>query len=227
MCLAIAHKGFWWPRRELQNHPDSVLGALTAGYGAEVDVWDVRDLRLVLRHDESSLEHELTPLLFMTGPLFLHAKGGNGGFPERLADTIRAWGRPDTYTFCSPSNDALLATMRVASIKESPIKTLVPVDSLDRLTILLDQWDILGVADGVWLEQPETDWVDADTIDNIKGAGKTVWIVSPELHGRSLDLGRLAEWRTADGICTDYPHLLVRVMDRDDVVVHPKEPWWE
>ena len=153
------------------------------------------------------------------------------GAVEHLVNVLRLRGWLEhAHLFCSPSNDELLAEMkdlvRRSGIGER-LRTLVTVADPVGLEVLLDQWDAFGGADGVWLEQPEEDWIDADTIDNIKGAGKTVWIVSPELHGRTLDLGRLTrEWRTADGLCTDYPHLLTRVLDEADAVVHPKEPWW-
>ena len=230
MCLAIAHRGWWWPRRELQNHPASVLAALSKGFGAEIDVWGIRDQQLVLRHDESSRPHELAcsfldrPMEADT-PLFLHAKGGNDGFPERLFDAIRVGGWLDfAYVFCSPSNDAMLSRMKAMSIA---VKTLVTVDSLDGLNVLLDQLEVLSGADGAWLEQPEEDWVNARVVDLLHDIGKSAWVVSPELHGRKVDLGWLDDWRGADGIVTDYPHLIQRVLDVADPVVHPKEPWWQ
>lgn len=231
MTLLIAHRGFWWPKPELQNHPSAVLAALSGGYAAEVDVWAVRDLRLVVKHDEFSVAHELMLPIVESSvePLFLHAKGGDNGFPKQLVDAIRVLGWLDSaYVFCSPSNDALLATMKVASTEAAPVKTLVTVDSWDGLNELLDQPEPLGGADGAWLEQPNGDWVDVEAIKLLRYAGKSAWVVSSELHGRQLNLGRAVGcWQEADGICTDYPHLLSRVLDRDDAVIHPKEPWWE
>ena len=226
----LAHRGQWWPTPARQNCPEAVADALASGWGVEVDVWSVRDRRLVLRHDESSGEHELTlpvldrPIRAST-PLFLHAKGGNDGFPERLFDAIRVGGWLDsTYVFCSPSNDAMLARMKAASVA---VQTLVTVDDLDGLNVLLDLPEALGGADGAWLEQPEENWVSREVIALLHSVEKSVWVVSPELHGRTLDLAWLDAWSGADGLVTDYPHLIERVLNRTDPVVHPKEPWWQ
>lgn len=232
MPRLISHRGAWWPRRDLQNHPASVMAALSAGYGIEVDVWGVRDQRLVLRHDESSAAHELTLATPASGQLFLHLKAAQNGMMEHLVNTLRLRGWLEhAYLFCSPSNDGLLVEakdlVRRSGIGER-LRTLATVDSLDGLNALLDQPDSLGGADGAWLEQSDGDWVDSDAIYFLHEAGKSAWVVSSELHGRPLNLGlAVGCWQEADGICTDYPHLLARVLDRDDSVVHPKEPWWE
>ena len=73
-------------------------------------------------------------------PLFLHVKGGNDGFPERLFDAIRIKGWLDcAYVFCSPSNDAMLARMKQAS---ATIRTLATVEDRDGLPLVLfrDEW---------------------------------------------------------------------------------------
>ena len=229
---AIAHRGWWWPRRELQNHPASVLAALSNGFGAEVDVWGIRDQRLVLRHDESSAVYEMALPQPACGTIFLHVKAAKNGTAEGLVDILRLRGWLEhTYLFCSPSNDGLLARMKevlAGQLTSIGLRTLTTVVDPLGLDVLLDQPDPLGGADGVWLEQPDEDWVDADAIDTIHRVGKTAWVVSPELHGWKLDLGMVAqEWGSADGLVTDYPHLIERVTDATDPHVHPKEPWWQ
>jgi glycerophosphoryl diester phosphodiesterase len=69
--------------------------------------------------------------------------------------------------------------------------------------------EVAGVA---WLDEFDGPWATGDTVRTLKDAGKTVYAVSPELHGRSLDDAR-TRWRDyarwgVDGICTDWPLLL-------------------
>jgi len=70
----------------------------------------------------------------------------------------------------------------------------------------------IEVASVVWLDEFDGPWATADTVGRLKGAGKAVYAVSPELHGRSLDEAK-TRWRDfarwgVDGICTDWPALL-------------------
>jgi len=161
-----------------------------------------------------------------SGFLFLHLKIAGQGKAVCEVLRNRRW-LDRTHVFYSPSNDAALDSF----LHEKPISTegpkrLVTMDKPTALMALLDLSDPLGGADGVWLEQPENDWVDEEIIASVHAAGKTAWVMSPELHGRQLDLGVVARWAASDGVCTDFPHLLARVLDPADKVVHPKEPWW-
>lgn len=233
--LLISHRGSWWPDRRRQNHPASVLNAFAAGFGAEVDVCGLRDGALLLSHNGGSpvCRFPLTPggpSAEGAGPLMLHLKRVED--TARFVDMLRTEGwLPHVYVFCSPSNDGLLAeakALTMQSARDARLQTLTTVTDLEGLDVLLDQPDPLGGADGVWLEQPDGDWVHPEVIYRIQEAGKTAWVVSPELHGRKLNLGMLmGAWQSADGLVTDYPHLVKRVLDRTDPAVHPKEPWWD
>lgn len=70
----------------------------------------------------------------------------------------------------------------------------------------------IEVADVVWLDEFDRPWATSDTVHRLKDAGKTIYAVSPELHGRPVEEAR-ARWRDfarwgVDGICTDWPELL-------------------
>ena len=70
----------------------------------------------------------------------------------------------------------------------------------------------IEVASVVWLDEFDGPWATAETVGRLKAARKTVYAVSPELHGRPLDEAQ-ARWRDfarwgVDGICTDWPALL-------------------
>lgn len=84
----------------------------------------------------------------------------------------------------------------------------------------------IEVASAVWLDEFDGPWATADTVGRLKAAGKAVYAVSPELHGRPLEAAE-GRWRDfaawgVDGICTDWPARLAgrlagRVVDNDRV----------
>jgi glycerophosphoryl diester phosphodiesterase len=77
----------------------------------------------------------------------------------------------------------------------------------------------LGIeaASAVWLDEFDGPWATEETVLRLKDAGKTVYAVSPELHGASLREAS-ARWRDfarwgVDGICTDWPERFAREQD--------------
>lgn len=63
--------------------------------------------------------------------------------------------------------------------------------------------------DIVWLDEFDGNWARADDVARLHDAGKSVYAVSPELHGRSLADAQarwddFIRWGIA-GVCTDYP----------------------
>lgn len=221
----ISHRGFWWPRRELQNHPASVLAAFAAGFGVEVDVWGIHGGTLQVGHDGP--QHELTlPFLAKKTKLVLHLKTSKN--VEAICAVLqeRGWGA-NTDVFFSPECNA--------SIHKFPAdaagpRRLATIGHQDALVSLLQQMYLLSSIEGIWLEQPDEDWVDESTIEMIHAAGRVAYVVSPELHGRIVDLASLRKWEGADGIVTDYPHLFSQIISRTEsdgiVGVHPQDPWW-
>lgn len=77
----------------------------------------------------------------------------------------------------------------------------------------------IEVARAIWLDEFDGPWATAETVARLKAAGKAVYAVSPELHGRSLGEAE-ARWRDfaawgVDGICTDWPaRLAARIAGR-------------
>jgi len=51
-------------------------------------------------------------------------------------------------------------------------------------------------------------------------------VVSPELHRRPMDLGKLKAWQAADGICTDLPMLYAPLFAGDTRLI-PQDVWWD
>ncbi len=76
----------------------------------------------------------------------------------------------------------------------------------------LEQALAIREANIIWLDEFDRLWATAESVARLKGAGKTVYAVSPELHGFSVDEARarwddFARWGV-DGICTDYASAL-------------------
>jgi hypothetical protein len=80
-----------------------------------------------------------------------------------------------------------------------------------RLSEYEPQTPLFDRAAGVWLDAFERDWWTLDTVRALRAAGKSVAIVSPELHGRPhqelwralLVLG--GDTRDSVMLCTDFP----------------------
>jgi len=105
----------------------------------------------------------------------------------------------------------------------------VLVRASDREIEPLDRAVAHPYADGVWLDTFDHDWISGPMIEGIKVMGKDVYVVSPELHGRSVNVGAWLALSEATGICTDLPHLLEKIVDpvaAEHDKVHPRDPWW-
>jgi glycerophosphoryl diester phosphodiesterase len=215
MPRLIAHRGFWWPNIRLQNHPAALNAALERGWDVEVDVWRVHGQAIEVGHDRPQYEWTLPSPQIGQGRLFLHLKGpSTDGYPTwsvdmelRIREVVEkaGWGERSSL-FISPAVD-----MR-------DIEIVTSRHGLDA-----------GCphSNGIWAEQPDEDWITSQDIDEIHRHDRQVYVLSPELHGRQVYLERLMQWQEADGIVTDYPSLLSRVLNPDDAVVHPVGAWWE
>lgn len=223
----IAHRGAWWSRTELQNHPSSITSAFAHGWGAEVDVWGSRGEALCLGHDASQYEWTIPAdrSVWKEEPLFLHLKTArrNQLWKVRLIGEIlrRVDRLSQTYVFWSPD-----FVGPDPDLTRLGLRYLLPVDNREALLAHLACPVAAEYLSGFWLEQPDDNWVTAEDIGHIQQISKSAWVVSPELHERPVELSAVLSWRQADGICTDVPQLLARIFDAGDIVVHPKQPWW-
>jgi hypothetical protein len=81
-------------------------------------------------------------------------------------------------------------------------------------------------SNGIWAEQPDEDWITPQDIDEIHRHNRQVYVLSPELHSRQVHLDKIMQWKEADGIVTDLPHLYEQILDSHNTVVHPQGAWW-
>lgn len=78
----------------------------------------------------------------------------------------------------------------------------------------IDQALAIEAAKVVWLDEFDALWITKGDIEKLKSADRTVYAISPEIHGFSMEeMGirwhQFLEW-DVDGICTDYSALLAQ-----------------
>ena len=224
--LPIAHRGWWWPEAKHQNNSSAFWAAAKAGYGLELDVrlWNGNDL--VIQHGPRDhtllLSAELSTLF--TAPL-LAWNLKDMAAAEHLTAFIRRYELVDKSVIF----DHELAAREAGMPPHHGARVLERFQGRGLLARASDRDESLGEAligpgMGVWLDAFEKDWVTAETIRTVHAAQKAAYVVSPELHGRPLDLALWKEWREAEGICTDFPHLLAAL--QDGAPLEPVDPWW-
>lgn len=225
MLLPISHRGLWWPNLTKQNTPEALNLALSIGYGVEFDLRRGADGKLYLRHDADLAALPIDKLLEIEAEPWLASLPPDG--PPLLVDLKEA-GTEEQIVEMLAAHDLLArsflfdfelcgADPALARATHSGAQCLERVS--DRQEPPSD-----GLAVGVWLDQWDSDWVNAGDVAIWKMRGP-VFIVGPDLQGRAFDLAKLSEWRDADGICTDIPHLLWPILS-GEAHVHPQDPWW-
>lgn len=193
----LSHRGYWLEADE-ENALAAFERTLSLGFGTETDVRD-RLGELVVSHDPAS--PEAMPwgrLLDMFDgrncPLAVNVKAD--GLAPLLAQSFAGrqidWfafdmSGPETFRYAKAG---LPFFTRHSDIEERPV--------------------CYAEAKGVWLDGFGSDWHDNDTILRHLDAGKSVCVVSSELHGRPYQAlwGRLAAVQDRTGrvmLCTDHP----------------------
>lgn len=174
--------------------------SFAGGLGAEIDVRDL-DGRLVVSHDPPR-----AGALPFEKVLAAHAAHGHPGV---LAINVKADG------LVAEIASEMAATPRWFAFDMSVPDTLhyarAGVPYFTRQSEFEASPSLYGQAAGVWLDCFERDWVDEAIVAEHRGAGKSVCLVSPELHGRSNE-SAWDVWRTwvvrqdgAVSVCTDLP----------------------
>ncbi|GAB1584224.1 hypothetical protein [Phyllobacterium phragmitis] len=163
--------------RDEHNTEASFRRSFALGFGTETDIRD-HDGEIVISHDparagampfrrflEIYRESTTEPL-----PLALNIKAD--GLQEQIAGALNEHGIQNYFLFDMSVPDAI-QSLRAHLICFTRISDIEPVPSF------------YEQAAGIWLDGFHSDWFDADDILPHLGAGKSVCIVSPELHGRN------------------------------------------
>jgi hypothetical protein len=208
----IAHRGLW-SQPEEKNTPEALRAALTAGFGIETDVRDYGS-RLVISHDpplgsEPSLEDLLVDYCRCGNANTLAINIKADGLAEELLRLLQAYGVSEYFCFDM-------------SVPDLPCYTKLNMPVFARRSEFEPPSPLTERAPGIWLDGFEGLWFDHHEWARWLAQGKSVCIVSPELHKRShftmwselldwlhdVNRGRF-ELETAAGrlmLCTDLPH---------------------
>ena len=206
--LILAHRGFWTTPEEKNSHA-ALARAFTEGFGVETDVRD-QNGTLVISHDPpvgDCIRFRDFLSLYrrhdQPGPLALNVKAD--GLQRPSAAALAEEGiLSDAYFFFDMSIPDALGYAR----QNLPIYT--------RESEFEPTPHLLDMAQGIVLDCFQSDWIAPAKILQHLEAGRSVMLISPELHGR--DPARAwAAWRELTGsrvtlpagtrlmLCTDRP----------------------
>lgn len=201
----LAHRGLWHTCEE-QNTPEALLRALRAGFGVELDVRDDRG-RLVIAHDPlgpRANPAEFLPWIQGIPPEILTLP---------LAVNIKCDGIEKGIKSAFSERSQLNAFVFDASVPELIRYARNAIPFFTRHSDYEPEPVLYEEALGVWLDAFSVDWFGARVISRHLSNGKTVALVSPELHGREpVPVWR--KWKSELSaeeleqvwICTDLPN---------------------
>ncbi len=197
--IIISHRGYWKEPPE-RNRPIAFHRSFDLGFGTETDVRD-RNGQLVISHDMADAAAiSLGELLDIRGdrnlPLALNIKAD--GLSNMLAAQLRERNVKGWFTF-----DMSVPEMVVQLRLGLPVFTRA--SEFEQPPACYDQ------AIGVWLDGFQGMWFGPQQIETFLRDGKTVCVVSSELHGRDRDalwnMLRAAPIHRHENLmlCTDVP----------------------
>jgi hypothetical protein len=197
--IILSHRGLWTDLAERNTRP-AFARSFDAGFGTETDLRDIAG-KIVISHDmprgdEITFEEILQIMDGRNLPLALNIKAD--GQAEAIKELLAKYNHTNYFTF-----DMSIPDM-VAQIK-SGLRVFTGLSDILPTPVMLES------AAGVWLDCFNGDWYGAETIDNLLAGGKSVCIVSADLHKRATD----KQWEiirrceNSDSgklsLCTDYP----------------------
>jgi hypothetical protein len=197
----ISHRGYWKELTE-KNSEAAFRRSFTFGFGTETDLRDM-DGEVVISHDPPRTGA-------MDFSAFLQSYQACGGNLP-LALNIKADGLQAMVKNCLERfsvSDYFVFDMSVPDLlgyHKAGIPFYTRMSEHERIPVLLDE------ASGVWLDAFDSEWYQDEDFLSLARAGKSVCIVSPELHRRQ----HLQLWqrlRNLDNndcgnliLCTDCP----------------------
>jgi hypothetical protein len=203
----IAHRGLWLQPHE-KNSVAAFEASLSAGFGIETDVRDLGS-QLVISHDIPNAQCQT-----LESFLDLYNRSGAGttlainiksdGLAQELHSWLRKFSVANYFVFDMSVPDSLHYT-----------KLGMPLFA--RRSEYEPESKQLELAQGIWLDGFHSEWFNANDWANYLALGKSVSIVSPELHKRPHQQlwNDLYEWLTTNQaslpntarlmLCTDFP----------------------
>ncbi len=219
----LAHRGLLsGADSALENRFETLVRALGEGFGVETDVRYCTDRgRHYLSHDPAVWTPQNDAFRFLEScrrhplqvvALNLKDLGGLPALLEMLSD-LELW-----------SHLFLFDMELLEQIPGETARALRRLDPHSRIAARVSDRDEpveraagCPFTDCAWLDEFDGPWARQATFQELARAGKPVWTVSPDLHGRSLQesrgrWGELLAWGTR-GICTDHPLELARCLE--------------
>lgn len=219
----LAHRGLLsGADRTLENRFETLARALGEGFGVETDLRYCADRgRHCLGHDLAAWTPQDDAFRFLelcrrhpgqTVALNLKDLGGLPTLLGRISD-LDLW----DHLF-------LFDMELIEPVPGETARALRDFDPRSRLAARVsDRKEPVERAAGcpfsdcVWLDEFDGPWATRATFQELARAGKPIWAVSPDLHGRSLEESR-RRWADflawgARGICTDHALDLSRGLD--------------
>lgn len=177
----ISHRGFWKTDNE-KNRISAFERSFSLGFGTETDIRDYKG-ELVISHDiadENAIKLERFFELFANFnknlPLALNIKAD--GLHLKLKELLLKYEIKDYFVFDMSVPDAL-------GYLKNDIKTFSRESEHERVPSFYEQ------ADGMWLDEFYSHWINEQAILRHVEHNKRVCIVSPDLHKRNYQI----EWQ--------------------------------
>jgi hypothetical protein len=215
----LAHRGLWQSSAE-KNSSAALRRALEAGFGVETDIRDLGG-QLVISHDPPlpgamPLADFLDTYVQVPTPGILALNIKADGLQSTLAEALesRKIGPDRYFVFDMAVPDALDYLRR-------NMPCFTRQSEMEPVPAFLDQ------APGIWLDCFREDWINGPVILDHCSAGRSVALVSPELHQRDR-YNAWGTWREAYRdlkrrglgermmICTDVPREAKAYFDAAD-----------
>jgi hypothetical protein len=200
MIQIIAHRGFWLKPEE-KNTLVAFERALQNGFGIETDFRDLNG-ELMISHDPANADCINAKTFFdlcnqhpNTDPHAINIK--SGGLQNLIAPHLASWS-PDRYFVFD------------MSVPDSLGYTKKNINTYTRVSEYESYQDFDGKATGIWMDGFHSQWYGTEQIMQYLAFGKSVAIVSPELHGRDYEpLWAKIKSLYTEGmslmLCTDLP----------------------
>lgn len=170
--IILSHRGFWKSPDE-RNRRDAFVRSFDAGFGTETDLRDICG-KIVISHDmphgdEISFEDVLQIMNGRNLPLALNIKADGQG--PKIKELLAKYNHTNYFTFDM-------------SIPDMVVQIATGLNVFTGQSDLINRPILLDKCGGVWLDAFNSDWYDADTLDEIVSKSGHVCIVSSDLHKR-------------------------------------------
>lgn len=195
----IAHRGIW-NKREEGNTMEGFEKAFAHGYGIETDVRDFNG-KLVVSHNvvaDTAIAFadvlELYSKMNCDMELAINIKAD--GLQELLRKELEEHHISNYFVFDMSVPEQVV-------FHRERFRAFTRMSEWETVPVLLEK------SQGIWMDEWETSWIQADILHRYREQDKLVAIISPEIHGRdhSFLWRELRQFDRDPGVmlCTDIP----------------------